>query len=238
LTVYRPIGAPALTPDQCISKWRFCGEFRINRNDTLGASKLTFNPWTPRTMSGVSVSDPNNINPYSYCHFQDMAMLCAEYFNAVPIYRFWGIYPDMMQGRYYFEMNPARDNFANNYRRQPIIEWDLSKSDYIDITIPSYSQAGVRPTRSQSSGYFTGPGESTLPLSYYDSGTISLFCQNPVQILSIFPDAYYITIWQTFIDLQQYVACPPYRLRHGTPMSGINLIPTTNSDYVLEMTNV
>lgn len=52
-------------------------------------------------------------------------MLCEEYFKDVKIYRFWGIYNDMMKGRYYFEMKKESDNFENKYSRKNIIEWDI-----------------------------------------------------------------------------------------------------------------
>jgi len=228
----RPIGVPMMDMDMCSVTWRYITSFTISATDNPGDTLFEWNPWCPRALQGNTI--PTRI--YSLPHWQDMALLSSEYFNATPVYRFWLVSPDIIQGRYYFQYNPIRATLTpNNFRRQPIIEWDLSLSDFIDIKAPSFSQMGIRPTRRNTANIdgqvAASPlGDQLLPWSYYDAGRMSFHSQNSVQIIDIFPQTYDIVVLQTFENMEQYCMTTPYRMGNLAPnLSG------TLSDYVLEL---
>ncbi|UUW06598.1 VP2 [Cat Tien Hospitalitermes polycipi-like virus] len=232
LAPIRSIGAPAMTNKRAMSKWRMVMNYSVSRSDPI-AAKYTFNPWCPRAMA-----NGNPVTIFDLPHWQDFSLLSCEYYTATPVWRFQLVAPSTIQGRYYFSYYPARDNgIVGNVRRQPLIEWDLSVQDYIDITVPSFSQSGLRPTRWTEFAFtpVTGvPREPRLPLSYFDSGLITFSCSSPVQILSLFPDTYDIVVWQCFVDSSQYCVTTPWKANKIDWLSSNN---SYASDYCLEMSS-
>jgi len=211
------IGSPMINMTDCLKKWRYVNRFVINTSDAPGSTVFQWDPWAIRGLAQTSGS-------YYNMHWQDASLLCCEYMNVVPIFRFMLISQSMITGRYQFHYSPDYQILDSDFRN-PVLEWDLSASRDIDLAMPSYSQMGTRPTRlANNLNVLPSPQTSVvmaMPYSYYKAGYFYLRVMNPVQALSIFPSTYDVLIFQSFIPISQACITNPWHSvrisSNGTP---------------------
>nr|QRW42878.1 hypothetical protein 2 [Nuksystermes virus] len=139
-------------------------------------------------------------------------MSSSKWCNFVPLFRFWIVKPPRVVGRIHLRYRPldTMDGAAYDVPLRDInYEWDLAKSDYIDVPMTSFGTSmNMRPTFIQRT---PKPDETTWntacivpPPINWEFGRIYLNVAQPMKAGSVFPDTYTVIVLVKFMNIEMF----------------------------------
>lgn len=201
------------------------GSFNVTAANAAG-DKL----WTimlPAARTGASGIDQNG-----HLHWQDLALMSGKYWRGNVVIRMYCESPARLVGKLIVRYRTDSANLTgwtatvDSTYRDSTVEWDLAKSDYIDIQCNMFTAGQWAHTRApmesltsvtqptQREFYFYGNG---VPRSNYFMGALQVVVSIPLQIGGVFPDSYTIHAWKMISNGEVAVPCD----HHYNPDSSV-----------------
>lgn len=173
---------------------RYVGRYTINKSNTAGSTIAVIRPFSLR----------QNVESIAVAHWHELLLSLGRYWNGAIVWRFYMVKPERVVGRLLVEYRPEAflaaatwgTNVGESQQRHIVKEWDLSKSDFIDLRFNGYNPIEMRPTK-VARMIQTGTAATRnqrlahrLPISQHFAGSMRLSVAQPIQPGSIFPDQY------------------------------------------------
>lgn len=188
-----PLSSVALTKELCSSFWRHVATKPVSTQQGVGE---TLHVAKPFVIGGLR-------NP----HLFQLPFQTSIYWKGSVTWRFWAIKPDRVVGKIAFAYHPETDSATlDTARREPYAEWDLSESDYFDITFQGYNNIFWRPVVPQLNTEVDKVGYQRYavhtPAYQYRAGTFQAYISAPIQVGNVFPQDFKILIFARFDNPQ------------------------------------
>jgi len=188
--------------------WRLHSTSTVSVNDNIGDVVL-------QHAAAYETDTTSNRVPFLE-HYRTLMHACFDFSSYNVEWRFWLVVPDRVVGKYLIRYHPfePQKTDANTFQpslRDPVIEWDLAKQSYIDVTFPVYKRFPRIPNRRPNVASIQNVG---YPDDVYRRGKWSLEVAAPLRIGSLFPDTYSLFTYSRLID---YNVCSPSDFRIDRP---------------------
>lgn len=182
---------------------RYIGKYTVAKSNAADSTVAVIRPFSLR----------DNISSITSQHWHEMLLSMARFWNGCIVWRFYMVKPLRVVGRLIVEYRPDAylttttwSNCGESQQRHIVKEWDLSKSDFVDLCFTGYNSAEWRPTKvpfmRKTGTNRTLRLASRLPLDQYFAGTFRLSVAQPIQPGSVFPDSYDIIAEVFLKDVQ------------------------------------
>jgi hypothetical protein len=180
--------------------WRMYDKITISKNDAAGKGVYTWNT------AYETLTQPNIVNSNFNSHWRSFLHSCFDFTSYNIEWRLWAVIPERVVGKFLIRWAPfclsatGSQTIFTTGVKDPTIEWDLARQDYIDFVTPKFKRYPRTVTRYQFVPATEQP-EWGLSDALETRGVATLQVSNPLRVGSLFPDTYDLFI---FCRLKDY----------------------------------
>lgn len=203
--------APGESPDFTVMLARnlYIGTYEYSTTDKADSSNPVVT--IPLNSCEVTLPTPHSITKAQSGTPWDFAFSHCMYWNGSIKLTFWAVKPPMANGRLVIGYLPPGQQITSEQIAQtrfPLVEWDLSATDFCEIVCPVVNPLEWR--KVHPSPIADSLTSSDFPLDM-DLGTVHIYVASDYTPGGIFPDKCYINMFKSIVNPQlRTITCPPW----------------------------